>query len=130
MDNHLEKKKILIVDDDAGIRLMIKRVLRTEERYEFEEAQDGLQAEEKLKSFLADLVILDIMMPNKDGYATCKDIRDDERLKGIKIIGISGNSGEIGKIFIEEYGADFFIEKPFNSKEFKEIVFQMLWEEE
>ncbi len=121
-----ERKKILIVDDDAGVRLMIQRILSRDGKYAIEEAKDGFVAGEKLKIFKADLIILDIMMPGKDGYATCKDIRKDESLKNVKILGISGESGEIGTIFIEQYGADRFLEKPFNATAFKNIVAGLL----
>ena len=130
MASEKNKSKILIVDDDKGTRLMIRRLLTLENKYELEEAEDGLQAEERLKTFKADLMILDIMMKGQDGYVTCKNIRKNESLKYIKIIGISGESQEIGKVFIEEYGADRFMEKPFKAKEFKELIDRLLGEKE
>jgi len=130
MAEEKNKRKILIVDDDKGTRLMIRRLLTLENKYELEEAEDGLQAEERLKTFKADLMILDIMMKGQDGYVTCKNIRKNESLKYIKIIGISGESQEIGKVFIEEYGADRFMEKPFKAKEFKELIDRLLGEKE
>jgi len=130
MASEKNKSKILIVDDDKGTRLMIRRLLTLENKYELEEAEDGLQAEERLKTFKADLMILDIMMKGQDGYVTCKNIRKNESLKYIKIIGISGESQEIGKVFIEEYGADRFMEKPFKAKEFKELIDRLLREKE
>ena len=130
MASEKNKSKILIVDDDKGARLMIRRLLTLENKYELEEAEDGLQAEERLKTFKADLMILDIMMKGQDGYVTCKNIRKNESLKYIKIIGISGESQEIGKVFIEEYGADRFMEKPFKAKEFKELIDRLLREKE
>ncbi|MBU0468489.1 MAG: response regulator [Candidatus Omnitrophica bacterium] len=130
MTEERNKSKILIVDDDKGTRLMIRRLLTLENKYELEEAEDGLQAEDRLKTFKADLVILDIMMKEQDGYVTCKNIRKNESLKDIIIIGISGESQAIGKVFIEEYGADRFMEKPFNAKEFKEIIDRLLREKE
>ncbi|HBG60438.1 MAG: hypothetical protein A2243_02190 [Omnitrophica WOR_2 bacterium RIFOXYA2_FULL_38_17] len=130
MAEEKNKRKILIVDDDKGTRLMIRRLLTLENKYELEEAEDGLQAEERLKTFKADLMILDIMMKGQDGYVTCKNIRKNESLKYIKIIGISGESQEIGKVFIEEYGADRFMEKPFKAKEFKELIDRLLREKE
>ena len=60
---------------------MIRRLLSIERKYEIEEAVDGFEAGEKLRKFKADLIILDIRMPGKDGYATCKDIRKDVNLK-------------------------------------------------
>ena len=130
MAEEKNKRKILIVDDDKGTRLMIRRLLTLENKYELEEAEDGLQAEERLKTFKADLMILDIMMKGQDGYVTCKNIRKNESLKYIKIIGISGESQEIGKVFIEEYGADRFMEKPFKAKEFKELIDRLVREKE
>jgi len=121
-------KKILIVDDDEGTRYMIRRLLTIERNYIIEEAVNGNDAQEKLKKFKADLIVLDVMMPEKDGYKTCREIRDDLKMNNVKIIGISGCPGEIGKIFIEEYGADRFLEKPFTLIEFKETISKLLKE--
>lgn len=126
----VDARKILIVDDDNGFRHMIKRLLIIENKYEIEEAENGLLAEEKLKTFKADLVILDIMMKEQDGYTTCRNIRKNESLKGIKIIGISGSTQEDGKVFIKEFGADNFIIKPFSGKELKEVVSRILIDKE
>jgi DNA-binding response OmpR family regulator len=103
---------------------MIKRILLLDGRYDIEEAENGLEALETLKGFNADLVILDLMMPGKDGYQTCRDMKQD--FKGVKIIGMSGNIEAIGKIFVEEYGADYFFEKPFSSREFKNKLIEVL----
>jgi len=121
---------IKFFNDDKGVRHMIKRILAIKGKYAIEEAEDGLKAGKKLESFPADLVILDIKMPQKDGYKTCMDIRNSINLKDIKILGISGTSGKSGKILVEKYGANRFLGKPFDSKLFKKIVEQLLRKDE
>ena len=119
-------KKILIVDDDEGMRQSIRRLLAFDGKYEIEEAVDGLDAEEKLKKFTPNLIIIDVKMPGKDGYATCMYIRDDLGMKDVKIIGISGVSGGIGAAFMAALGADFYFEKPFCSNKFRERILKLL----
>jgi len=120
------KKKVLIVDDDYGMRQSIKRLLTTEINCEIDEAGDGNEVEEKIKKFAPDLIILDIKMPGKDGYATCMHIRDSLGMKDVKIVGISGVSGRVGAAFMDVLGADCYFEKPFDNEEFKKKIIQLL----
>jgi len=141
------QKKILIVDDEENIRHAIKRVLlaarlngdapdvasNNEEQscpYIFFEAGDGIEAGEKIKEIMPDLVILDIKMPKKDGYGVCSDIRKDPATKHIKIIGISGFSGKIGEGVMEALGADDYFEKPFDNEKLKAKVRKLLLQQE
>lgn len=120
------QKKVLIIDDDLQMRQSIRRMLSLSEQYEIEEAEDGLHAEKKLKTFIPDLVIMDIRMPKQDGYETCMRIRAEPLLAHVKIIGMSGACGGIGAAFMESLGADFYFEKPFDSAKFKSIVEKLL----
>lgn len=124
-----ERKKILIVDDDEGMRQSIRRLLTIDGKYEIQEAIDGYDAEKKLKKFTPHLIIIDVKMPGKDGYATCMHIRDSLGLKDVKIVGISGISGGIGAAFMEVLGANFYFEKPFDTIKFKERIAKLLEED-
>lgn len=120
------KKKILIIDDDDNMRIAIKRLLSFEKDYEIDEAYDGNVAEAKVKEFLPDLVILDIKMPGKDGYAVCLDLRKNPDFNHIKIIGITGFSGKTGEAIMRALGADSFFEKPFDNDKFVNEIKRLL----
>ena len=104
---------ILVVDDDKEIVNAIEIYLRRED-YNIIKAYDGIQALEKLKNSDVHLIILDIMMPNKDGLETLSEVR---KTKAIPIILLSAKSEDYDKISGLELGADNYITKPFNPLE-------------
>jgi len=118
------KKKILIVDDDRAIVSTLKRILRAE--YATEAAYDGFEAGLRFCAFKPDLVILDIMMPKMNGFEVCSSIRKDPKNKNTKIIVISGHidEGDTKKIF--ELGANAYFPKPFDNKDLKEKIENLL----
>ncbi|ADL42366.1 two component transcriptional regulator, winged helix family [Caldicellulosiruptor obsidiansis OB47] len=109
-------KSILIVDDEQHILELLKFNLR-KEGYNTFEADSGVQALEILKNNKVDLVILDIMMSDKDGYEVLKEIRFNRDTKNLPVILLSAKSEEIDKILGLELGADDYITKPFSVKE-------------
>jgi len=109
-------KSILIVDDEQHILELLKFNLR-KEGYNTFEADSGGQALEILKNNKVDLVILDIMMSDKDGYEVLKEIRFNRETKNLPVILLSAKSEEIDKILGLELGADDYITKPFSVKE-------------
>lgn len=103
--------KILIVDDDPDAREIL--VTRLEAYgYKVETAENGWVCLEKVKKFKPDLILLDIMMPQVDGYTTCKILREDEKTSKIPIIFLTAKEliGEIEKAFT--VGADDYVIKP------------------
>ena len=104
---------ILVVDDDKEIVKAIEIYLG-KENYEIIKAYDGEQALEEIKKNEIQLVILDIMMPNKDGLETLEEIRKD---KNIPVIMLSAKSEDIDKINGLNVGADDYVTKPFNPVE-------------
>ena len=104
---------ILVVDDDKEIVKAIEIYLEKEE-YKIYKAFDGNEALKIIKANDIQLVILDIMMPNKDGIETLKEIRKD---KNIPVIMLSAKSEDIDKINGLNVGADDYITKPFNPVE-------------
>ena len=102
--------KILVVDDDKEIVKAIEIYLG-KENYKIIKAYDGEQALEKIKENEIQLVILDIMMPKKDGIETLEEIRKD---KNIPVIILSAKSEDIDKINGLNIGADDYVTKPFN----------------
>ena len=105
--------KILIVDDEAKIREVIREYAQFN-KYETDEAEDGMQAVGKCLNNDYDLVIMDIMMPKLDGYSACKEIRKE---KDIPIIMLSARGEEYDKLFGFELGIDDYVVKPFSPKE-------------
>ncbi len=102
--------KILVVDDDKEIVKAIEIYLG-KENYKIIKAYDGEQALEKIKENEIQLVILDIMMPKKDGIETLEEIRKN---KNIPVIILSAKSEDIDKINGLNIGADDYVTKPFN----------------
>ena len=104
---------ILVVDDDKEIVKAIEIYLG-KENYKIIKAYDGEQALEEIKKNEIQLIILDIMMPNKDGIETLEEIRKD---KNIPVIMLSAKSEDIDKINGLNVGADDYVTKPFNPVE-------------
>lgn len=105
--------KILIVDDEDKIRSVIKEYCQNN-NYETEEAGNGKVAFQKLLNKDYDLLILDIMMPEMDGYTMLKDLPTDRR---IPTIVLSARGEEFDKLMGFELGIDDYITKPFSPKE-------------
>lgn len=109
-----ERKKILIVDDNEEIREVL-RILLESEGFDVEEACDGEEAINKVCSDLGiDLVILDVMMPNKNGYRACVEIREKSV---IPILFLTAKTKDSDKIMGFSSGADDYIVKPFSYTE-------------
>ena len=105
--------KILIVDDEEGIRSIIKEYCE-EEGYEVEEAETGKKALEKLKIKDYDMLILDIMMPQMDGYSMLKECPISRR---VPTIVLSARGEEYDKLSGFDLGIDDYVTKPFSPKE-------------
>lgn len=105
--------KILVVDDEDKIRLIIRKYAEAE-NYEVDEAKDGMEALLKVRANNYDLVILDVIMPDMDGFESCRSIRE---LKKIPVIMISSRNDEQDKIRGFELGIDDYVIKPFSPRE-------------
>ena len=109
----LEKQKILIVDDDGNIAELVSLYL-TKECFDTKIANDGEAALSAVKSYMPDLVLLDIMLPVIDGYEVLREIRKSSSLP---VILLSAKGETFDKVLGLELGADDYIMKPFDSKE-------------
>ena len=107
------KQKILIVDDDNYIAELISLYLE-KEMFETKIAEDGEEALELFESFQPNLILLDLMLPGKDGYQVCREVRAK---KDTPIIMLSAKGETFDKVLGLELGADDYIIKPFDSKE-------------
>lgn len=105
--------KILVVDDDVNICDLL-RIYFENEGYEIVVANDGVEAVASFKRYEPDLVLLDIMLPKKDGWQVCREIRESSSRP---IIMVSAKGEIFDKVLGLELGADDFVCKPFDMKE-------------
>ena len=105
--------RLLVVDDEEKIRSMIKKYA-VYEGHEIVEASNGFEAIEMCQNLSFDLIIMDIMMPELDGFSACKEIR---KMSQTPIIVLSARGEEYDKIHGFEVGIDDYVVKPFSVKE-------------
>ena len=108
-----EKQKILVVDDDEDISELISLYL-IKECFDTKRAGDGDTALKLFNEYKPDLILLDIMLPGKDGYDVCREIR---KISKVPIIMLSAKGEIFDKVLGLELGADDYMIKPFDSKE-------------
>ncbi|MCH4207110.1 MAG: response regulator transcription factor [Solobacterium sp.] len=106
--------KILVVDDEDKIRQMIRKYAEYE-GFKVDEACDGLDAVDKCSKNTYDLVVMDIMMPNLDGFSACKEIKKTK--PELPFIMLSALGEEYDKVHGFDLGVDDYVVKPFSSKE-------------
>lgn len=111
-----EAQKILVVDDDPYI-LMSLEFLMKKNGYDVIVARNGTEALDLLEKKVPHLVLLDIMMPDVDGYAICKHIKSTKKLKEAKVVFMSAKSKEADIKKGMDLGASLYITKPFSTRE-------------
>lgn len=121
-----EKKRVLIIDDETAVVEFIKGAIEAMEMgYVVETAGDGYDALIKVGDFKPALLVLDIRMPNIDGFEVCRRIKCDSHTSEIKILAVTAYGQEdIDKII--QCGADFCLPKPIRLKEFQKNVLRLL----
>ena len=122
----MKRKKLLIADDNPGIRRMLEHCLRGDDR-SLLTAEDGDAALDLAKEHLPDLIILDVRMPGRDGYAVCSALRADARTRLIPIMILTGLGSPEDEIKGIDGGADAYMAKPFDLNEFQARVRALLW---
>lgn len=112
----MDQKKILIADDNENIREALTYLLE-DEGYTLSLAKDGAEALRKVKEFRPDILFLDIMMPEINGYDVCRTIKTDPSLKNTYIIMLTAKGQVTEQERGKEVGADEYIVKPFSPME-------------
>ncbi|MHB0886562.1 MAG: response regulator transcription factor [Bacillota bacterium] len=108
-----EKPRILVVDDEPNIRELIRLYLG-KEGFAVEESEDGEDALARVKANPPDLLVLDVMMPKKDGREVCREVR---KTSSLPIIMLTAKNEEVDKVIGLEIGADDYLTKPFSPRE-------------
>jgi len=120
-------KKILIVDDEPNIVMSLEYTFK-KNNFEVFIARDGKEALELLKTQIPDVIILDVMMPMVDGYATLEQIKKSEHLKKCKVIFLSAKNKQSDIEKGISLGADLYMTKPFSVKKLVDQVNELLTE--
>jgi CheY-like chemotaxis protein len=113
-------KKILIVDDDPVDRLFVKRNLPKE--CLCLEAEDGQEAVNIARTEKPDLILMDVMMPNMDGYTSCQMLKAHTITKMIPVVMLTGLDSELNVKLSEALGTVGYINKPFQLKELLDVL--------
>ena len=111
---HTMSQKILVVDDEQSIVTLLKYNLETT-GYIVEVAYDGEEALKKVETEQPELIVLDVMLPKKDGIEVCKTIRSDKNL--VPILMLTAKDDEFDRVLGLELGADDYMTKPFSPRE-------------
>ena len=117
----MSNKKVLIVDDEEHIVELIKFNLETQ-GYTVYTANNGVDALKATKKEHPDLVLLDLMLPEMDGYDVCKAIKSNKDIANTSIIMLTAKGEEFDKVLGLELGADDYMTKPFSIRELQARV--------
>jgi len=120
-------KRILITDDEANILLSLEFLMK-QAGYEVDTANDGDEALAAIARNRPDLMLLDVMMPRKNGYEVCETVRADPNNHGITIVMLTAKGREIEREKGLSLGADDYITKPFSTQEVTAKVRKLLGE--
>lgn len=116
---------LLLVEDSMPTRKIMSQLL-IKQGFKVETAIDGAQALEVLPAISPDLVVLDIVMPNMNGYELCRQIKSDPKTKNVPVIICSSKGEDFDKYWAMKQGADAYIAKPFEEKELIATIKQYL----
>ena len=116
---------ILVADDDVDILALVVGHLKGRAK-EIHQASDGEEAVRLARKVKPDLVVLDVMMPGMSGWEVCRSIRDDESLSHTRVIMLTGIGERLNELTSPLYGADAFIDKPFEFEDLDATISQVM----
>jgi len=120
----MDKKRILIADDEPNIRAVVARML--DKDYIVLEAANGKEAVDIAGRERPDIILMDLMMPEMDGYTACSLIKADQATKMIPVIILTAIGHEFNRKFAMEMGADGYITKPFTPQVLADAISPLL----
>jgi DNA-binding response OmpR family regulator len=121
------RKRILIADDEPNIVVSLEFLMQRK-GYEVRAAADGEETLRQLQEFKPDLVLLDIMLPLRNGFEVCQRIRENPEWRHIRIVMLTAKGREVEVTKGLALGADLYITKPFATRELLASVQQLLGE--
>ncbi|MBI4186724.1 MAG: response regulator [Chloroflexi bacterium] len=116
----LSKKKVLVADDDPSIIYSVKRVLGNS--YSVIEASNGEEAVNLSQRHKPDIILMDMMMPKKDGITACAEIKANQTTNAIPIVMLTGVGYQLNKDLAASTGASGYITKPFKPQELLDTI--------
>ena len=120
----MEKKKVLIVDDEDNFRYLVRSLLG--EQNIVLETKDGQTAVDMARSYQPDFILMDIMMPNRDGYIACNAIKEDPATKATPVVMLTALGQELNMKLSQEMGAEGYITEPFSSRMLRDTANRFL----
>jgi DNA-binding response OmpR family regulator len=114
-------KSVLVVDDEANILMSLEYLMR-KAGYDVRVARDGEQALAEVAKAPPDLVLLDVMMPKRNGFEVCEAIRANPQWKGVRVVLLTAKGRDIEREKGLALGADDYITKPFSTRDLFERV--------
>ena len=125
-----EKKRILVVDDEPDFASIVQSNLKRE-GFDVEIAYDGNEAIEKVKANPPDAIVLDVMMPEKDGYQMCSELKRDEKFRDIPVLMLTAVADHVSSTRYSHYDgmsmeADDYLPKPATAEDITQSVKSLL----
>ncbi len=115
-DKKSDKIKIMIVEDYKVSRMMLRKIIEKNTPWQVTEAEDGVQALDKIKKDLPTLILLDIMMPRMDGYELLQHLKSDPKTRSIPVLMLTGLKEADDEVKGLDLGAEDYLTKPIKSK--------------
>jgi len=125
MDGDSMAKKVLIADDEPNIVTSLEFLLE-HNGYDVRVARDGQEVLDQLPEYQPDLILLDVMMPVRNGFEICQTIRANPEWRGMKIVMLTAKGRDIEATKGLALGADAYVTKPFSTKDLVERVRELL----
>jgi two-component system phosphate regulon response regulator PhoB len=119
------RKKILVVEDDADLVELLAFTLK-KAGFAIGTASDGIDALKKARSIAPDLILLDLMLPDLDGFAVCEILRHQPATASVPIVMLTALSSELARINGLSSGANLYLTKPFSPRELVERLVELL----
>jgi excisionase family DNA binding protein len=116
------RRKILVIDDDVAVADLLQEIISDSSDAEVCTVNSGFEAGLKVKAFMPDTIITDIMMPGMDGIAVCKMLKSQPSTRNIRIIGITGYYSEENVNNLLNAGAETCLKKPINIPELLSVL--------
>jgi len=118
-------KRILVVDDSRSDLENITNILESD-GYDVIRATNGDEALMQANSQRPELIVLDVVMPGKDGFQTCRQLKNDEKTKDIKIVMLTTKDSKTDEYWGRKQGADDYIKKPFSPDDLVRSVSRLI----